>query len=94
MAEYAERYPEELEPYYAKHVYAMTAENLHSKSDIAAELAYRDKQLKIYMDTLLKCRLVIEDFMPNIATSICVLQNYAQLNEALSESIKLINNSP
>jgi hypothetical protein len=28
--------------YYCKHVMAMTAEELHSKSDIAAELAYRD----------------------------------------------------
>jgi len=30
------------EPYYSKHVFALTAENLHSKSDIAAELAHRD----------------------------------------------------
>lgn len=28
--------------YYSRHVKAMTAEKLHSKSDIAAELAYRD----------------------------------------------------
>ena len=28
--------------YYCKHIMAMTAEGLHSKSDIAAELAYRD----------------------------------------------------
>lgn len=28
--------------YYCKHLMAMTAEGLHSKSDIAAELAYRD----------------------------------------------------
>lgn len=31
--------------YYAKHVSAMTGEKLHSKSDIAAELAYRDKRI-------------------------------------------------
>lgn len=28
--------------YYSKHVLAMTQEGLHDKSDIAAELAYRD----------------------------------------------------
>ena len=28
--------------YYCRHVGAMTSENLHSKSDIAAELAHRD----------------------------------------------------
>lgn len=43
-------YPEilklwELEPYYSQHVMAMTVEKLHSKSDIAAQLAWRDQQL-------------------------------------------------
>jgi len=32
--------------YYTRHVMAMTAEGLHSKSDIAAELAHRDIQLE------------------------------------------------
>lgn len=31
--------------YYVRHVSAMTAESLHSKSDIAAELAWRDYQI-------------------------------------------------
>lgn len=31
--------------YYCKHVMAMTAESLHSKSDIAAELGYRDREI-------------------------------------------------
>jgi hypothetical protein len=35
-----------LEPYYSLHVSAMTTEALHSKSDIAAELAWRDRQLE------------------------------------------------
>jgi hypothetical protein len=38
------RKPWELEPYYSRHVLAMTAEKLHEKSDIAAELAFRDKR--------------------------------------------------
>lgn len=39
---YAARNLQFLEPYYSKHVAAMTEEGLHSKSDIAAELAIRD----------------------------------------------------
>ena len=31
--------------YYFRHVRAMTAENLHDKSDIAAELGWRDMQI-------------------------------------------------
>lgn len=34
-----------LHPYYAQHVAAMTAEGLDSKGDIAAQLAWRDKQI-------------------------------------------------
>ena len=32
--------------FYFKHVLAMTAEQLHSKSDIAAELAHRDLRIQ------------------------------------------------
>ena len=42
---YAERDPMQLDEagsYYTKHVIAMTAEGLHEKAEIAAELAYRD----------------------------------------------------
>lgn len=42
---YADRKPWELEPYYCNHVAAMTAEGLHEKSAIAAELAWRDKEI-------------------------------------------------
>src|SRR5690242_6906128 len=34
-----------LEPYYSRHVSAMTTEKLHGKSDIAAELAWRDQRI-------------------------------------------------
>ena len=40
---YAKRDIEELETY-IDHVSAMTSESLHSKSDIADELAFRDSQ--------------------------------------------------
>jgi hypothetical protein len=48
MTEYAERDPEQLDKdggYYFRHVMAMTSEKLHSKADIAAELAFRDKRI-------------------------------------------------
>ena len=39
---YAERDALELEPWFSRHLSAMTGEALHSKSDIACELAFRD----------------------------------------------------
>lgn len=42
---YAQRPLEDLGEYYCRHVQAMTRESLHSKSDIAAELAWRDREL-------------------------------------------------
>jgi len=49
---YADRDPSELEPWYSQHVNAMTAEGLHSKSDIAAELAHRDRQIRELMERI------------------------------------------
>jgi len=43
---YADRNPCKLEPHYTAHVMAMTREDLHSKSDIAAELAWRDQEIE------------------------------------------------
>jgi len=45
MSEYAERDIIEQGYYYSRHTSAMTAEDLHRKSDIAAELAHRDMQI-------------------------------------------------
>lgn len=42
---YPSLHPWDLEPYYSEHVSAMTSEGLHSKADIAQQLAWRDKQL-------------------------------------------------
>jgi len=42
---YAERAIED-QKYYGDHVSAMTSEGLHSKSDIAAELAHRDELIE------------------------------------------------
>lgn len=45
---YAERdiMSDEIGPHYAAHISAMTAEGLHKKSDIAAELTYRDAEIE------------------------------------------------
>jgi hypothetical protein len=58
------RDPVKLGRYYTDHVAAMTREGLHSKSDIAAELAYRD--LKI--DVLLK---VYQAAVPRLRGACC-----------------------
>lgn len=42
--------------FYSRHVSALTAEDLYSKSDIAAELAYRDSLIKKLTDTLNETR--------------------------------------
>ena len=49
--QYEKRNPRELDEvgnYFSKHLNAMTGENLHSKSDMAMELGYRD----MIIDTL------------------------------------------
>ena len=46
MKLYADRDSLALGQTYMNHVMAMTAEGLHAKSDIAAELAWRDKQIE------------------------------------------------
>ena len=56
MSEYAKRAVMEIMAHYAKHVQAMTAEGLHEKSDIAAELAWRDAQLESFNAQLAELR--------------------------------------
>lgn len=53
--------------YYTRHVVAMTKEGLHSKSDIAAELAHRDYEidkLKAQVEQLSILCLAYEDKIP------------------------------
>lgn len=44
---YTQRDASELGEHYIRHIHAMTVEGLHSKSDIAAELAWRDQQIEL-----------------------------------------------
>lgn len=59
MKHYAERDLMALGEYYTRHVDAMTAEELHSKSDIAAELAHRDMLIDKLADTLKMLRHLV-----------------------------------
>ncbi len=45
-------HPMELEPHYTKHVAAMTHEQLTSKSDIAEQLAWRDRRIELLWQLL------------------------------------------
>jgi len=49
---YADRDVQALGQFYANHVMAMTAEWLHDKSDIAAELAWRDQKINQLLNDL------------------------------------------
>ena len=46
MKLYAERDPEEQGEWFVRHMSAMTKENLHSKAEIAEELAHRDIRIE------------------------------------------------
>jgi len=59
VTHYAKRDAIDLEPHYSKHVGAMTREALHSKADIAAELAWRDARIA---DLETKLRVCSEQF--------------------------------
>lgn len=55
MSHYKERDAMELDKdggYYYRHVHAMTKEDLHCKSDIAAELAWRDREIDTLKETV------------------------------------------
>ena len=43
--QYAQRDPIKLGEYYLRHIMALTEEKLHSKADIASEMAHRDMEI-------------------------------------------------
>jgi hypothetical protein len=45
-------HPWALEPYYNRHIGAMTSEGLYSKADIAEQLAWRDKTIATLSDII------------------------------------------
>ena len=63
MKQYAERDHMALDEagnYYCRHVSAMTAEGLHAKSDIAAELAWRDMEIARLKRESVEWQLIVE----------------------------------
>jgi hypothetical protein len=58
---YAKRDVRALGKFYTAHMQAMTAENLHEKSDIAAELAFRDQQIAALEDRICALESLDED---------------------------------
>lgn len=63
---YAERDAETLGQFYADHVCAMTAEGLHDKSAIAAELAWRDKKISDLRDNLYYAKGRLEAYIETV----------------------------
>lgn len=75
--QYQARDVEALGDYYIKHVEAMTAERLHSKADIAAELAHRDKEISRLRNVIVKSARKFREDKPDgviAAGMIVVLQ--------------------
>lgn len=77
MKHYAERDVIRQGQHYINHVEAMTAEGLHSKADIAAELAHRDIEIERLRKLVTKGLAVVHDFLPNIGR--CALQDYQRM---------------
>ena len=74
MKLYADRDASELDDaggYYFHHVMAMTAEGLHSKSQIACELGYRDMLLVEAKEVIMQARTAwLEDNDPQDGTDV------------------------
>lgn len=88
MPEYKERDHMQLDKegnYYSKHVLAMTQEGLHDKSDIAAELAYRDATIEELLAIIERCYVLADD-TPEGNTK----EMDAALNEIVSETFPTI----
>lgn len=84
MSEYAERDLRVLEEggYFSRHMEALTEENLREKSAIAAELAWRDRQISQLRDEMAELRERAEKAeLERNEESIRVSQLNAELNE-------------
>lgn len=70
---------EHLEPHYSRHVSHMTSEGLHSKSDIAAQLAWRDGRLE-----------ALERIVSDSADHVGDLGRLERENESLRSELKTL----
>ena len=90
--QYSERDIVELDEsggFYSQHVSAMTSESLHSKSSIAAELAYRDmliNELVIAIQQVIECYDSVDGKIWTTSSKRRALDNArAAVNKALGE---------
>ena len=75
---------EDLEPYYSEHVLAMTTENLYKKSDIAAQLAVRDKSIDKMLGWINDENYVINKaFLIKVLKSIALSDHIGDVFEAI-----------
>ncbi|MCG7948021.1 MAG: hypothetical protein N0C84_16900 [Candidatus Thiodiazotropha taylori] len=91
MSEYSDRDIENLGGFYTRHAMAMTEEGLHEKSDIAAELGWRDQQieqLKIEAGMLKSSLLDIEG---QKAGDVCTMCNFLERGYCHSKKEELRN---
>lgn len=64
--------------HYGSHVHAMTAEKLHSKSDIAVELAWRDMKISDLLAKLEAAEKEIHDLRMKLSDAGCLLVEWKQ----------------
>lgn len=81
MKLYAERNIIDLGEYYTKHISAMTAEGLHRKSDIAAELAFRDAEIDRLKDCVAQYCIDFQKTVSQFPTA----RDCATYNQALKD---------
>jgi len=74
--------PQELEPHYSKHVDAMTNEQLHAKSDIAIQLAWRDKRI----NGLMAENATLQESVRSLFEKVCRHEEITAKTRLLEES--------
>lgn len=101
MNQYQERDAEALDKqgsYYCRHVNAMTTEGLHAKSDIAAELAWRDsviteqavrlKAIEGALDTREKLRYRAQEYLGKAVSLLEDLHNNDAISDEWSDDVR------
>ncbi|HHH9668579.1 TPA: hypothetical protein ACQYEN_004767, partial [Yersinia enterocolitica] len=78
--------------HYGVHIHAMTAENLHSKSDIAVELAWRDLRIEQLITQLEAAQKENHDLKMKLSDAGCLLVEWKKrVEKAEKERDDLLN---
>jgi hypothetical protein len=78
--------PWNLEPHYSEHVGAMTTEELHSKHDIAKQLAWRDQQLEVANARIIELQAEVAIERSGCDTALEHLEQHTAMNGQLIEA--------